>query len=86
LKVTDLDLAGIVQTPELAGLTDFFNLANLRTKDYRIVIAIDVLRMALSHELMDVSDQILQQEVKLKEIVFFKSMFSHKNASLSYEK
>jgi hypothetical protein len=71
LKVTDLELAGTVQTLEMACLTHLLNLANLQTKEYRIVIAINIFRMAFSHKLMDASGKILQQkEVKLKDISF----------------
>lgn len=85
LKVTDLDLAGTIQTPAMAGLNNF---SSGGIEDYRIVREIDIPRMTFSYELIDEKGQILkQEEVKLKDMSFLSRAGSiSKNTSLIYEK
>lgn len=85
LKVTDLDLAGAVQSPSMAGLRNFSN-SGINT--YRIVRDIDIPRMTFTYELVDAQGQVLKQDdVKLKDMSFLSRVGSvNKNTSLKYEK
>jgi hypothetical protein len=85
LKVTNLDLAGTVQSPAMAGLRNF---SNGGMDDYRIVRDIDIPRMAFSYELVDEQGKVLKQEdVDLKDMSFLSRAGSvSKNTSLRYEK
>lgn len=88
LKVTDLDMAGTVQSPSMAGLGNSSFDSRYSTNDYRIVRQIDIPRMDFSFELVDKMGQVLKKEdVNLKDMSFMSraSLFT-KNASLRYEK
>ncbi|MFT7259211.1 MAG: hypothetical protein ACI9MS_001066 [Glaciecola sp.] len=85
LKVTDLDLAGTVQSPAMAGLRNF---SSGGINNYRIVRDIDIPRMAFSYELVDDQGNVLKQDdVDLKDMSFLSRAGSvSKNTSLRYEK
>jgi hypothetical protein len=85
LRVTDLDLAGTVQSPAMAGLRNF---SNGGIEYYRIVRDIDIPRMTFSYELVDHQGKVLQQDdVDLKDMSFLSRAGSvNKNTSLRYEK
>jgi hypothetical protein len=85
LKVTDLDLAGTVQSPAMAGLRNF---SNGGIDNYRIVRDIDIPRMAFSYALVDDQGKVLKQDdVDLKDMSFLSRTGSvNKNTSLRYEK
>lgn len=85
LRVTDLDLAGAVQSPAMAGLRNF---SNSGIDNYRIVRDIDIPRMTFAYELVDGQGQILKQEdVELKDMSFLSMAGSvNTNTSLKYEK
>lgn len=88
IKVTNLDLAGTVQTPSMAGLTTHSNNSTFGMNDYRIIRDIDIPRMHLSYELLNEKGELIQQQdVKLKDMSFLmKSNSVRKNTPLRYEK
>lgn len=88
LKVTDLDMAGTVQPPGMAGLNDFSNLGRFGMQDYRIMRDIDIPRMTFSYEYFDDKGQIVkQEEVKLKDMSYLSRGRSlNKSTTLHYEK
>lgn len=88
LKVTDLDMAGTVQPPGMAGLNDFSNLGRFGMQDYRIMRDIDIPRMTFSYEYFDDKGQIVkQEEVKLKDMSYLSRGSSfNKSTTLHYEK
>ncbi len=85
IKVTDLDMAGTVQSLAMAGLT--YNL-NDSINDYRIMRDIDIPRMTFSYELIDETEKVIKQdEVLLKDMSYLtRSNMIRKNAVLRYEK
>lgn len=88
IKVTNLDMAGTVETPSMAGLTRFSSHSFSAMNEYRIIRNIDIPRITFSYQLMDNNKQIIQQEeVKLKDMSFLSRAHSiRKNTSLRYEK
>ena len=88
LKVTNLDMAGTVQTPGMAGLNDFSNQGRFGMQDYRIMRDIDIPRMTFSYEYLDDKGQVVkQEEVDLKDMSYLSRGSSfNKNATLHYEK
>jgi Asp-tRNA(Asn)/Glu-tRNA(Gln) amidotransferase B subunit len=88
LKVTDLDMAGTVQTPGMAGLNDFSNQGRFGMQDYRIMRDIDIPRITFSYEYLDDKGQIVkQEEVTLKDMSYLSRGRSINNsAALHYEK
>ena len=88
LNVTDLDMAGAVQTPEMAGLNNFSNQGRFGMQDYRIMRDIDIPRMTFSYEYLDDKGQVVkQEEVDLKDMSYLSRGSSfNKNTSLHYEK
>ena len=88
IQVTNLDMAGTVQTPSMAGLTSFSNSASTDMNDYRIIRAIDIPRMDFSYKLLDAKGEVIQEEsVELKDMSFLsRSASVRKNVALRYEK
>jgi hypothetical protein len=88
IEVTDLDLAGTVQSLAMAGLNNFPHSLNHSLNDYRVMRNIDIPRMTFSYQLMDQNQQIIKQEqVNLKDMSFLsRSSFHRRNEELRYEK
>jgi len=88
MKVTNLDMAGAVQTPAMAGLNNFSNQGRFSMQDYRIMRDIDIPRMTFSYEYFDDKGQVIkQEEVDLKDMSYLSRGSSfNKSASLHYEK
>jgi hypothetical protein len=88
LKVTNLDMAGTVQTPGMAGLNNFSNQGSLGMQDYRIMRDIDIPRMTFSYEYLDDKGQIVkQEEVVLKDMSYLtRGRTVNKSTTLHYEK
>jgi hypothetical protein len=89
LKVTNLDMAGEVQTATQAGLIGMHYRASASFQEYRIMRDIDIPRMTFSFELRNADGQIVQseEEVKLKDVGFLnRTSTRFKNRPLKYEK
>jgi hypothetical protein len=88
IKVTDLDMAGTVQSLATAGLTNFSNNLNHNLNDYRIMREIDIPRMTFSYELKDADGKIIKQDdVELKDMSYLsRASVVRKSAQLRYEK
>ncbi|WP_412970875.1 DUF3016 domain-containing protein [Glaciecola sp. MF2-115] len=88
IKVTELDLAGTVQTQSMAGLNHYSQSSRANINEYRIMRDIDIPRMTFSYELKDESGQVIkEEEVNLKDMSYLSSVNSiHKNTALRYEK
>lgn len=88
MKVTDLDMAGTVQTAGMAGLNDFSSQGSLGMQDYRIMRDIDIPRMTFSYEYIDENGQVLkQEEVVLKDMSYLtRGRTVNKSTTLHYEK
>ena len=88
VKVSDLDLAGTVQPPGMAGLNDFSSQGRFGMQDYRIMRDIDIPRMTFSYEYLDEKGKIVkQEEVNLKDMSYLsRSSSFNKSTALHYEK
>lgn len=88
IKVTELDLAGTVQTQSMAGLDRYSQNSRNDMNEYRIMRDIDIPRMTFIYELKDENGQLIQgKEVNLKDMSYLSRVNSiHKNTSLRYEK
>jgi hypothetical protein len=88
IKVTDLDMAGTVQTPAMAGIRGSSMNSNFDINEYRIMRDIDIPRMDFSYELRNADGEIIQQEdVELKDLSYLSRVSKiHKSTPLKYEK
>jgi hypothetical protein len=89
LKVTNLDMAGEVQTATQAGIIGMQNRASAGFQEYRIMRQIDIPRMTFSYELKNSEGEVVQaeEEVKLKDTGFLnRATTRFRNRPLHYEK
>jgi hypothetical protein len=88
LKVTNLDLAGEVQTATQAGIIGIHHRASAGFQEYRIMRQIDIPRMTFSYELKNSEGEVVQsEEVKLKDTGFLnRTTTRFRNRPLQYEK
>jgi hypothetical protein len=88
INVTELDLAGTVQTQSMAGLSLYSQNSFSDMNEYRIMRNIDIPRMTFSYTLKDEKGQLIQQdEVALKDLNYLTRVNTiRKSTSLRYEK
>lgn len=89
LKVTNLDMAGEVQTGMQAGISGYGYSGRTGFQEYRIVRQIDIPRMTISYELSNAKGEVIQaeDEVKVKDVGFLnRYTVRFKNKPLRYEK